>query len=701
MSDFFSELKSWMYILLAIGLWCFMQPVVAAHGLPFRLSKSVADFTPLPLDSTEKQWLADRGTLSVGIAIADYEPIDITHDRNRYQGISADYLSIIRDKLGVSVEVSGYRKRDQAVAELLAGKIDILTSASSFESGVEGIALSTDYMVDRSVIVGRGSDTESVQKWAGKKIGFVDGYIDVHTAHAFYPDSEIVITPTLHSAMEALIEGDIDAFVGNEVIVQAFKSVRPYSGLRIIGDSALPESGFAFATRRADPLMGSLINRALDSIDDPISHVVLERWTSGLEGSIAHQHINLLPSEREWIKRHPEVTLGSQQFPLYTFKNGDGDWSGLSIDILKRISRMTGLQFVHKEVFSTAQTLDMLKSGEVQMNSTLSISHERKAFLNFTYSYGGAPWVFVVRVHDSRLGSLDQLSGKVLVLPAKHSLEELIRSEYPAITLRQVDTYAQARHLVEQGEADATIQNESQAYLYPPGRLKVGRTVEGRWSSDNFAVSVQYPELLGIMNKALEAIPITEIRALRAKWLGAAGKAPSTESGLSPSAWLYWVVAILMTVGVMLLVCNRRQRKQIGWGGVREQVLRAQLELQRCILDGIPSPIFVVGLQGELLTCNQSYEERLFIKLEHVCGLNSFEMGTFPQELGEQFHREIMQSIHSRKPYYQKRTLEIKSGAMEIYQWTVPFYSASGTLEGLVGGWLDISDIKKWEPNDQ
>lgn len=689
-------LKLLILAVLPLSQLFLMQSAIAAQGLPFRLAPSIADVKPMRLNSPEKQWLADHGKLRVGIAIVDYEPIDMTHDRNRYQGISADYLSIVRDKLGVPVEVLGYRKRDQAVAELLSGKIDILTSASGFESAVEGIVLSTDYMVDRSVIVGRGNDTESVGSWVGKKIGFVDGYVDIQTAHAFYPGSEIIITPSLHSAMEALIEGDLDAFIGNEVIVQSFKSLRPYSGLRIIGDSALPDSGFAFATRRADPVLGILIDRALDSLDDVISHAVLERWASGLEGSIAHQHISLLPSEREWIKRHPVVTLVGQQFPLYTFRNGDGHWAGLSVDILKRISRMTGLQFVHKEAFSTAQTLDMLKNGQAQMNSTLSINHERKAFLNFTYSYGGAPWVFVVRTHESRLGSLEQLSGKVLVLPARHGLEEMIRSEHPTITLRLVDTYEQARQMVEQGAADATIQSESQAYLYPPGRLKVGRSLDGRWVSDNFSVPAHYPELLGIMNKALEAIPVTEIRSLRAKWLGSVGKVPVVESDLYHSAWLYGAMVALITVGGALFFCNRRLHHQVVLGRNTEQNLSEQLALHRRVLDGIPSPIFVFDLKGEVLICNQSYEERMSVKLGQICRQNSIGINNFPQKLAEQLHAELMQMIHSRQPFYQKRTIEITSGPMEIYQWTVPFYSASGQLEGLVGGWFDAVEVMKW-----
>ena len=697
MSRIHQTFESWMRMVLAMALLSLALPVMGASGTPFRLATSFVDIKPLQLDASEQQWLANHGTLRVGITIGDHEPVDITDDLNNYQGISADYLSIVRDRLGVPVEVLGYRRRDQAVAELLAGNIDILTSASGFERGIEGVVLSREYMTDRLVIACRSCEDEPVKNWVGKKIGFIEGYVDVHTAQAFYPDSEITTISDLHNAMDALVEGDIDGFIGNELILQSFKSVRPHSGVRIIGDSALPTYGFAFATRLSGPELGSLINRALGSLDDSTSRMVLSRWTIGLEGGAVQPNINLLPGEFEWIQRNPVVPLATQQFPLYAFRTGDGRWVGLSVDILARISRMTGLQFVHKEAFSTVQILDMLKSGEALMNSSLSSSRERKVFLNFTYSYGGAPWVFVVRVNDSRPGSLGELAGKVLALPARHALEDLIRREYPEITLLLVDTYAQARHAVANGDADATIQTETQAHLYPPGRLKVGRSVDGQWAVASFSVPVRYPELFSIMNKALEAMPVAEIRALRTKWLGGVGKPLIIESGLYHSDRLYWAIAALIAAGLLFSAYTWFLRRQLTIARQLEKTLKERLGLCHRFLDGIPSPIFVVGLEGELITCNQSYEQRLSVQLGQIRGLKVTDVDLFSQELAEKFQRGLMRMIQSRKPYYQKHWVEFKSGGMEIYQWVVPFYSETGRLEGLVGGWFDKSEAKKWD----
>ena len=691
------ELKDWYLSVIFVTLASLGSVAHAGQALALQLPPSFISPKSFTFDRAHQQWLEQRGPLRVGVYVGDFAPLDITGDRNRYQGISADYLGIIRDTLGVKVSVSGFNKREQAVAALLSGKVDVLTSASGYERGVEGLIFSVDYMADRSVLVGRGSAASSVDNWTRKKIGFLEGHVDSLVAHAFYPKSQIVFMPDLNSALEALAEGEIDVFIGNEVVVRSFKTLRPNAGLRILGESNLPASGFAFATRRDDVQLRSLIDRALSSLDTGLTQVIHARWTTGLGGSIDQKKIELSPRERDWIRQNPVVTVASQQYPLYTFKTGDDRWVGLSQDILSRISRMTGLEFEHRESFSTAQTLGLLQSGQAHMNTTLTESMERKAFLNFTYSFGGAPWVFVVRINDSRLGSFSQLAGQVLVLPARHALVPMIRREHPQIKLTLVENYAQARHSVERGDAVATIQNETQAYLYPPGRLKVGRSVEGRWSADSFSVSAQHPELRDILNKGLEALSMAEVRALRVKWLGGVGIAPVIEPNDGASSWVFWVSVMGIASAVACAICYWHLTKQLRIIRSAFHRLRERQAAQQRYFDVMPHPIFIRGLGGEIIACNRAYGECFATRDELMSGQRITEVDMFTAEVGEHFHAEVRQVLESQKPLYEKRRITFKKHSVEIYRWIVPVYSVSGQLEGAMGGWFDISGQKAWE----
>ncbi|MFJ2488430.1 transporter substrate-binding domain-containing protein [Pseudomonas sp. NPDC087639] len=403
------------------------------------------------------------------------------------------------------------------------------------------------------------------------------------------------------------------------------------------------------------------------------------------------QSVELNAHERQWIRDNPKVTVASVQYPLYLFKDEHGQWSGLNNDVLKRLTAMTGLQFVHQESFSTDHMLERLESGAADISTTLAVSDERKVFLDFSHAFGGAGWVFVGRAGSPQVESFEQLAKRVVVLPARHALEDVIRRDFPAIEIRSVKTYAEARALVESGEAYATIENEIGAQLYPLGLLKVGGLVEGKWEADNLAVRKGMPELLSILNKALEAFPAAELRAIRLKWLEGISPAPVPSMWQRMIEWGCWMMGGLGVFGLLSLIWNRRLTAVIKLRREAEKDLGDQLAFQHALIDSMPDPVFVRDLHGRLIMCNRSYEEALSVRLDQVQGRQLIEVGALPEATALMLHDEFMMQLRTRKSRFSKRQLQFNNGPREVYQWTVPFYSADGQLRGLLGGWTDIT----------
>ncbi|MNL71222.1 Virulence sensor protein BvgS precursor [compost metagenome] len=50
-----------------------------------------------------------------------------------------------------------------------------------------------------------------------------------------------------------------------------------------------------------------------------------------------------------------------------------------------------------------------------------------------------------------------------------------------------------------------------------------------------------------------------------------------------------------------------------------------------------------------------------------------------------------MAQLSTRRARFFERQLLFKEGVRDIYQWTVPFYTADGQMKGLLGGWADIA----------
>lgn len=689
---------AWMAGLLVGACMLSSGAAMAAQSLPFALVAPFAELPPLPLSGTEQQWLQHHGTLRVGVSLADHEPIDITSDRNRYQGVSADYLSLIGSRLGVELRVLGFAQRSEAVQALKDGEIDLLTSANAFEQAIDGLAFSKEYMPDRGVIV-RRAGSQPGSDLVGEKVALVDGYADDATVHRVYPASRIVVAPSLSSGLQALHQGDVDAMISNEVIVRAYNALRPYLALDIVGPSGLPPVGYTIASRQRDPVLGQMIERALASIDEGLRREILTRWTTGLGSEIGHHRVPLEPAEQAWIARHRQVRVVATQYPPYLYRDRQGNWVGLNSEVLATLSHMTGLQFVYLPSSSMAQSLDMLKHGQADMNTTLSETPERKAFLSFSHSFGGQGWVFIVRAEDLPIGHLDELAGKVLAIPAEHALESAIRSQYPQIKLHLVSTYDKAREMVASGEADATIDSEVGAYRavgrYPPGVLKVGRNVDGEWSADRFAIRASEPELTAIINKALEAYPVAELRAARLKWLGAV--VPPEPMWQRIASWVYWLLAAALALGTVSLLWSGRLKAQIRQRLKAEQALNDQLAFQHALLDGIPGPIYVRDLQARLLSCNKSYEQSFATCLQDIKGRTLQEVAVVNAGEAEQMHRDYLKLLDDQQPVSADRQIQMHGRKVHAWQWIVPFYNAEGQLQGLLGGWIDISERKRLE----
>ncbi|MNJ15821.1 Virulence sensor protein BvgS precursor [compost metagenome] len=671
--------------------------VQAAQSLSFTLAPPFTELEPLALSRAQQQWLGPSRVLRVGISFADYEPVDITIDRNRYQGISADYLSLVSERLGVKTQVLAFAKREEAIEALRHGDIDVLTSANGFERSVAGLAFSDDYIPDRSMVVVRGGAPVPPPSLAGMKVVLLDGYADTRVMHRVYPDSQVLLAPNLSSALEALNQGEVDVFIGNEIIIRAFNALRPYLGLQVVGPSALPPIGFAFAVRAEDRLLQDMFNDALASLDESVRREILGRWTSGLGSDVAHHRVELTLAEREWIASHPAVTVVGSQYPPYLFRNRQGAWVGLNSDVLATVAQMTGLKFVYAPSESIAQSLEMLRSGQADMSTTLSETPERREFLDFTHSIGGQSWVFIVRQAQLGLASLDELAGQTLALPAQHALEGTIRQDHPGVRLLLVDSLEQAREKVRSGEALATIDSEIGAYsvIGNDPVLKVGRGVEGKWAPDRFSVRRSAPELESILNKALEAFPVAELRAVRMKWLGAL--APPAPAWQRIAPWIYWTVAAAVLFGLVSLVWSSRLRVQIRQRQRAEQALNDQLAFKRALLDGIPNPIYVRDLEGRLITCNKSYEQAFSLRLEDVKGRRLTDIEVIPEALARQLHADYLSLLEDPKPVFVDRRIEFQGQRTDAYQWTVPFYSADGQLQGLLGGWIDITERKQLE----
>lgn len=159
-----------------------------------------------------------------------------------------------------------------------------------------------------------------------------------------------------------------------------------------------------------------------------------------------------------------------------------------------------------------------------------------------------------------------------------------------------------------------------------------------------------------------------------------------------------WQALLLITLVVVLsLLWNWRLQVQIRERRAAQSLLQDQLAFQFSLLNGLPTPLYVRDLEGRLTTCNRAYETFFGSTLEALRGTRVQEQALAPAGLAELLEQEHQRLLEHRQPRYFDCCIERDGRPHHVYQWLVPFYSARGRLQGLLGGWIDISERKRLE----
>lgn len=124
--------------------------------------------------------------------------------------------------------------------------------------------------------------------------------------------------------------------------------------------------------------------------------------------------------------------------------------------------------------------------------------------------------------------------------------------------------------------------------------------------------------------------------------------------------------------------------------------IQAQLEHLQNILDTIPNPVFYKDKDGRFLGCNRAYESLTGLKNDHIKGKSLFEL--MPKQIAEIYHQKDKELFSTReKQVFETSIINQDWTLTEVIYHQNLFYDREGSIAGIVGIIIDISDRKKIE----
>ncbi|MBP1005310.1 transporter substrate-binding domain-containing protein, partial [Serratia fonticola] len=118
-----------------LGFWlvllCLMLPAQAVINGPITLALASNHLVTPPaiyLGHDDFIWLAQKHSLTVAVYGVEYQPLSMNNVTGRYWGMNADYLALLGKTLNIIVNVKLYADEQQALAALIAGRVDVVLS---------------------------------------------------------------------------------------------------------------------------------------------------------------------------------------------------------------------------------------------------------------------------------------------------------------------------------------------------------------------------------------------------------------------------------------------------------------------------------------------------------------------------------------------------------------------------------------------
>jgi PAS domain S-box-containing protein len=128
----------------------------------------------------------------------------------------------------------------------------------------------------------------------------------------------------------------------------------------------------------------------------------------------------------------------------------------------------------------------------------------------------------------------------------------------------------------------------------------------------------------------------------------------------------------------------------------QEKALQESEELYRTLLDAIPGPVFYKDAKGVYLGCNKAFETYIGRTREEIIGKTVIEL--YPEEQAS-VYCEADNSLfrHPGVQCYETQVLFAEGTLRDVMFYKATFSNIDGTLGGLVGTLLDITERKKAE----
>ena len=236
------------------------------------------EFTP-----AERAWLAAHPVIRVG-AETNYAPYEFQDSRGHFAGVVADYMEILKRRLGVRFQVQQMADFTAVENRLQKREVDVVLALAPTAEREEFLLFTKPYLHYVNVIVTRDDFgfVTGLRDLSLERVGVVTGHSSQQLISRAYPNSNVTAYPDLLDGLMAVSTGKADGLVDDIFPIVFNIRYHQISNLKIATplEKVLQPKGFSVAVRKDWPQLVGILDKVLSNISHEEEREISQKWLS-------------------------------------------------------------------------------------------------------------------------------------------------------------------------------------------------------------------------------------------------------------------------------------------------------------------------------------------------------------------------------------------------------------------------------------
>lgn len=634
--------------------------------------------------------------IKVAVAGQPQPPLFMDTDTRRFEGLSADYLSLIQSMLDTHIELYHYPSHSDAQKAVASGEMHMLAIHVVLPSSEpQPLLASAPWMLDYSVLGSKDDlalnlhhTIEQRIAWSGPPIR--RAYLDQN-----FEDDRLRRFPGYYDAVAAVMFNQAGQVWGNAATLNHLNRYVFANALNIVSDEHSIPMHVSFGISPYFPQLAEAIDKALPLIPLSIRLQIAKRWQLDAHHVLQRNPLALTQEEEKWLQEHPRIdaVLAKSQSPLSS-RIARMPFRGMIIDVLELINNLTGITFDHRASQDHSAATDSQRSPRLFPLDILERGENSHPQLT-TRPWLVSHWVIIRNQKPRSILDFDTFPFGSALMLKNQVMKEWMFQHYPNLNLSYSDDPADALHQLQEHKVDAVVLPKIFADYLLRNHFGEGLTVESTLGAEpaRFVMRVEAGNemLVSILNKALLAIPPETLFKLLAQWRQA-------DTPFLSASWQNYKQAILIIVSVsaglilLILLWNHHLRKVIQQRIQAENALKNQLNFTHTLFNDSPVAMYIRDKKTRLVDCNKAYLRFMNFRRDEVIGKRLSDVLTGNNASIHSIEDGYLQTLQDGEAVMRDIHMVFDQQTFQLYHWTLPFRDRLGDVAGVIGGWLDVTE---------